>query len=202
MVGAGGADPLWSASVPFTNVVASSPTTGGGYPVPPGSTVPLAGTCRPGPFDANHSESWLAVRPGTEDLIGNSKFFFDKFSTFYMFYLGSYRVLNGTPVDDNQVQGYDCVSTGTQDMPPSWTDVTDPNIAFDSQGRAYQTTLPFNAFWDGTKLHPDGAIDVSYSDDMGRHWVKGERRPGSRAVAERVGQAARPRRGQAVDRGQ
>ena len=122
---------------------------------------------------ANHSESWLAVKPGTEDLIGNSKFFFDKYSTFYMFYLGSYRILGGTPVDNNQVQGYDCVSTGTQAMPPSWTDVTDPNIAFDTRGRGYQTTLPFNAFWDGTKLHPDGAIDVSYSDDMGQHWVKG-----------------------------
>ena len=164
---------LWSGSITPTNVVASSPTTGGGYPVPSGSTVPLAGTCGPGRFDANHSESWLAVKPGTEDLVGNSKFFFDQYSTFYMFYLGSYRILDGTPVDNNQVQGYDCVSTGTQAMPPSWTDVTDPNIAFDTEGRAYQTTLPFNAFWDGTKLHPDGAIDVSYSDDMGRHWVKG-----------------------------
>jgi hypothetical protein len=173
VAGGVGGGPLWSASVPFTNVVASSPTAGGGYPVPPGSTVPLAGTCRPGPFDANHSESWLAVKPGTEDVVGSSKFFFDKFSTFYMFYLGSYRILSGTPVDNNQVQGYDCVSTGTQAMPPSWTDTTDPNIAFDTEGRAYQTTLPFNAFWDGTKLHPDGAIDVSFSDDMGRHWVKG-----------------------------
>src|SRR5258708_8985721 len=63
---------LWSASVPFTNVVASSPTTGGGYPVPPGSRVPVAGTCREGPFNANHSESWLAVKPGTEDLVGSS----------------------------------------------------------------------------------------------------------------------------------
>jgi hypothetical protein len=170
--GAGGVA-LWSASVPFTNVVASSPTAGGGYPVPAGSTVPLSGTCRAGALDANHSESWIAVKPGTEDLIGNSKFFFDKYSTFYMFYLGSYRILDGTPVDNNQVQGYDCVSTGTQAMPPSWTDTTDPNIAFDTQGRAYQTVLPFNAFWDGTKLHPDGAIDVSYSDDMGRHWVRG-----------------------------
>jgi hypothetical protein len=146
---------------------------GGGYPVPPGSTVPLAGTCRPGPYNANHSESWIAVKPGTEDLVGSSKFFFDRFSTFYMFHLGSYTIPNGTPAGNNQVQGYDCVSTGTQDMPPSWTNNTDPNVAFDTQGRVYQTTLPFNAFWDGTKLHPDGAIDVSYSDDMGRHWVKG-----------------------------
>src|SRR5438552_944903 len=58
-------------------------------------------------------------------------------------------------------------------MPPSWTDVTDPNVAFDTKGRVYQTTLPFNAFWGKSTLHPDGAIDVSYSDDMGQHWVKG-----------------------------
>src|SRR2546422_4030550 len=131
----------WTSSVPFTNEVASSPTDGGGYPIPPGSRVPLAGTCRPGPFNANHSESWIAVKPGTEDLVGTSKFFFDKFSTFYMFYLGSYRLLNGAPVDNKQIEGYDCVSRGTQDMPPSWTDVTDPNADFDTRGRVFQVTL-------------------------------------------------------------
>jgi len=163
----------WRSSVSFTNQVASSPTSGGGYPVPAGSRVPEAGTCRPGPFNANHSESWLAVQPGTENAVGSSKFFFDKFSTFYMFYLGAYQLLGGTPSGNNQVQGYDCVSTGTQDMPPSWTDTTDPNVDFDTQGRVYQTMLPFNAFWDASRLHPDGEIDVSFSDDMGRHWVKG-----------------------------
>jgi hypothetical protein len=163
----------WSSTVPFTNQVASSPTTGGGYPVPPGSRVPEAGTCGPGPFDSNHSESWIAVKPGTEDLVGSSKFFFDKYSTFYMFYLGAHQILGGTPAGDNQVQGYDCVSTGTQAMPPSWTDTTDPNVDFDTQGRVYQTMMPFNAFWDASRLHPDGEIDLSYSDDMGRHWVKG-----------------------------
>ena len=164
---------LWHGGTPFTNQVASQPTTGGGYPVPVGSRVPAAGTCRPGPYNANHSESWLAVKPGTEDLVGTSKIFFDKYSTFYMFHLGAMTMPGATPVATTQVQGYDCVSTGTQAMPPSWTDNTDPNVAFDTQGRAYQVTLPFNAFWDATKLHPDGAIDLSYSDDMGRHWVKG-----------------------------
>jgi hypothetical protein len=164
---------LWSTSVTVTNVVASSPTTGAGYPVPAGSRVPEAGTCRRGPFDANHSESWLAVKPGTEDLVGSSKFFFDKYSTFYMFYLGAYQIPGGAPSGDNQVQGYDCLSTGTQDMPPSWTDTTDPNLDFDTTGRIYQTVLPFNSFFDATKLHPDGEIDVSYSDDLGRHWLKG-----------------------------
>src|SRR6266536_3822361 len=162
-----------NASVSFTNVVASSPTSGGGYPVPLGSRVPLAGTCRAGPFDANHSESWLAVKPGTEDLVGSSKFFFDKYSTFYMFYLGATQILGGTPAGSNQIQGYDCVSTGTQEMPPSWTDTTDPNVDFDTKGRVYQTMLPFNSFFDASRLHPDGEIDISYSDDLGRHWVKG-----------------------------
>jgi hypothetical protein len=90
-----------------------------------------------------------------------------------MFYLGAHQILGGTPSGNNQIQGYDCVSTGTQDMPPSWTDTTDPNLDFDTKGRVYQTMLPFNAFWDASRLHPDGEIDVSYSDDMGRHWVKG-----------------------------
>jgi hypothetical protein len=170
---AGASASAWSANVAFTNVVASSPTNGGGYPVPPGSRVPLAGTCRAGPFDANHSESWLAVKPGTEDLVGSSKFFFDKYSTFYMFYLGATQILGGTPSGNNQIQGYDCLSTGTQEMPPSWTDTTDPNLDFDTKGRVYQTMLPFNSFFDATKLHPDGEIDLSYSDDLGRHWAKG-----------------------------
>jgi len=163
----------WASSVAFTNQVASSPATGGGYPVPPGQTFPNPGTCGRGSLDSNHSESWIAVKPGTEDLVGNSKFFFDKYSKFYDFYLGTIRIPGGTPAGDNQVQGYECVSTGTQAMPPSWTNLTDPNVAFDTRGRVYQTTLPFNAFWGGSTLHPDGAIDVSYSDDMGQHWVKG-----------------------------
>jgi hypothetical protein len=174
-----------------TNQVASSPTSGGGYPIPPGSRVPDAGTCRPGPFNANHSESWLAVKPDTENLVGSSKFFFDKFSTFYMFYLGAYRILNGTASGNNQIQGYDCASTGTQDMPPSWTDTTDPNVDFDTKGRVYQTILPFNAFWDASRLHPDGEIDVSFSDDLGQHWVKGNGgqalEPPNNASARQVG---------------
>ena len=101
----------------------------------------------------------------------------------------------------SQVQGYDCVSTGTQAMPPSWTDNTDPNAAFDTKGRVYQTTLPFNAFWEGG-LHPNAAIDLSYSDDLGLAWIKGN---GGRDL-ERQQQPdepdARPRRGQGVGRGQ
>ena len=160
------ASPLWSDAVTFTNVVASSPVWGGGYPANP-EYVP--GTCGRQPLNSNHSESWIAVKPGTEDLVGASKFFISKWSTFYDFHLGSYTILNGAPVANNQVQGYDCTTVGSQEMPPSWTMNTDPNVDFDTTGRVYQTTLPFNAYWQN--MHPNAAVMASYSDDMGRHWV-------------------------------
>ena len=160
------AGPLWSSVVTFTNVVASSPVMGGGYPAQPQY---VRGTCGPQPLNSNRSESWIAVKPGTEDLIGNSKFFISKWSTFYDFHLGTYTILNGTPVANNQVQGYECTTVGTQDMPPSWTMNTDPNVDFDTRGRAYQVTLPFNAYWQN--MHPNAAVMASYSDDMGGHWI-------------------------------
>jgi len=108
-----------------------------------------------------------------------------------MFYLGAHQILNGIPSGNNQIQGYDCLSTGTQNMPPSWTDTTDPNLDFDTKGRVYQVMLPFNAFWDASRLHPDGEIDVSFSDDMGNHWVKGNRgqalEPPNNASARQAG---------------
>jgi len=161
----------WTTPV-GTNVLADAAIAGGGYPVPAGSTRPDPGTCRAGLYNSNRSESWIAVRPGTESLVGVSKIYFENFSTFYDFHLGAYAITNGAVTGQSQVQGYDCVSTGTQAMPPSWTNNTDPNADFDTKGRVYQTTLPFNAFWGGG-LHPNGAIDLSYSDDLGLHWQKG-----------------------------
>jgi len=161
----------WNSSVTLTNQVASSPAKGGGYPVAAGQTAPQPGTCRLGDYNSNRSESWIAVEPGTENLVGASKFFFENFSTYYDFHLGSYTIPNGTPAGNAQVTGYDCISTGTQAMPPSWTNNTDPNVDFDTQGRAYQVTLPFNAYW--VNLHPNGAIGVVYSDDLGRTWKVG-----------------------------
>jgi hypothetical protein len=169
--GTGVAQPgaLWHQSVPVTNQVASAAVPGGGYPTPDGVYVP--GRCGPGMMNSNRSESWIAARRGTENLVGTSKFFFDRYSTFYNFHLGSYTILNGTPAGNNQVQGYECTTVGTQAMPPSWTHNTDPNVAFDTRGRAYQVTLPFNAYWQN--LHPNSAVMLSYTDDMGRHWVTG-----------------------------
>src|SRR6059036_2694655 len=65
----------WLGSVAFTNTVASTPVLGGGYPVEAGTNAYVPGSCGPQPLNSNHSESWIAVKPGTEDLIGNSKFF-------------------------------------------------------------------------------------------------------------------------------
>ena len=158
----------WLSRVAITNRVVSSPTTGGGFPDPSG--VPVPGTCAAGPYDSNHYESWLAVKPGSETLVGASKFFFDRFSTFHNFHVGSYTI-SGDSATNNIVQGYDCVTTGSQAMPPTWTNVTDPNVAFDTKGRAYMAVGPFNAYW--TSLNPGSAIDVSYSDDLGAHWIKG-----------------------------
>ncbi len=159
----------WLSKVGATNTVVSSSTAGGGYK----QNFPVPDGCSKGKFNANHSESWIAVKPGTETLVGSSKFFFEKFSTFYNFYLGSYAIdgTNPSAATNNIVQGYDCTTVGTQQMPPSWTNTTDPNLAFDAEGRVYQTMLPFNAFW--TNLHPDGAINVSFSDPPYNSWVKG-----------------------------
>src|SRR4029453_567797 len=162
----------WTSSVSFTNQVASSPFRAGGYPVPPGQTAPDPGACWLGRHNANRSESWIAVKPGTEDLVGTSKVFFEKFSTFYDFHLGSYTIPGGTPAPNNIVQGYEGFPTGPQAMPPSWMNNTDPNVDFDTKGRAYQVTLPFNPWWTN-HLHPDGAIGISYRDDLGRTWVTG-----------------------------
>src|SRR5215207_10185099 len=164
-----GPAPLWQQTVAVTNQVASSPVLGGGYHTPDGVYVP--GRCGPGMMNSNRSESWIAVKRGTEDLVGTSKFFFDRYSTFYNFHLGSYTIRDGQVSGNNQVQGYECTTVGTQAMPPSWTHNTDPNVAFDTKGRAYQVTLPFNAYWQN--LHPNAAVMLSYSDDLGRHWVTG-----------------------------
>src|SRR3989440_12862754 len=104
LVWAGSAAAAWS--LVGTNVVASRPVAGGGYPVPPGSTKPVPGTCGPQSLNSNHSESWLAVKPGTDDIVGASKFFIGKWSTFYDFHLGSYTILGGSPAGDKPGQGF------------------------------------------------------------------------------------------------
>ena len=163
----------YGASPIVKNVVASSPVSGGGYPVPPGASLPTPGTCGPISLNSNHSESWLAVKPGSDTIVGSSKFFVDRYSTFYDFYLGAYSMPNGSPAGNVQMPGFDCLSNGgTQAMPPDWTNNTDPNNDWDTQGRVYELNLPFNAYWSGG-LHPNGAIALTYSDDNGKTWAQG-----------------------------
>ena len=163
---------LWQGSTPFTkHQVASQPTTGGGYPVPPGSRVPLAG--RAGQDNTTQPlKSWPHVKPGTEDLLGTSKIFFEKYSTFYMFHLGAMTMPRATPSTTTQVQGYDCVSTGTQAMPPSWTDNTDPNVAFTPRA------VPIRSRCSSTPSGQDEAVSERCHRPLvhgrpGMTWVKG-----------------------------
>ncbi|HEV8683145.1 MAG TPA: hypothetical protein VGS09_10295, partial [Actinomycetota bacterium] len=98
----------WSSSVPFTNQVADQVVSGGGYAgYDAGATAPNPGSCRLGAYNANRSESWIAVQPGTEDLVGTSKIFFEKFSTFYNFHLGAHTFLDGRYTGSSMVTGYD-----------------------------------------------------------------------------------------------
>src|SRR5436309_2627825 len=119
---------LWATAVSFSNAVASTPVLGGGYPVPDGSNAPVPGTCGPQMLNSNRSESWITVKPGTEDLVGSSKFFIGKWSTFYDFHLGSYEISNGVTVSNNQVQGYECTTLGgSQDMTINGHDTVPPS---------------------------------------------------------------------------
>ena len=163
----------------------------------PGQTFPNPGTCRAGTLDSNHSESWIAVKPGTEDLGGSSKFFFENYSKFYDFYLGSYRILPGQPIGDNQVQGYDCVPDASE---------LDGRDRPERRVRHQGTRLPDHAAVQRLLGRVDAA---SRRSDrrllLRRHGPalgQGQRRAGPGAVSERLGQAGRSCRGEAVDRGQ
>ena len=123
--------------------------------------------------------------------------FFEKFSTFYDFHNGSYTIPGGTPAGNNIVQGYECVSTGTQAMPPSWMNNTDPNVDFDTKGRAYQVTLPFNPWWTN-HLHPGRGHRDLLQRRPGPHLGHGQRRCLPGPGAQPVLQDLRRGRGQAV----
>ena len=68
----------WAGHHGLHSRVVSSPTYGGGYP----GAEPAPGGCVNGPYDSNFSESALALRPGTEQLIGGAKAFFGRWSTY------------------------------------------------------------------------------------------------------------------------
>src|SRR3954447_4984952 len=99
--------------------IVSSPVVAGGYPGP----KPAPGGCVAGSYDANFSESALALRPGSEQLVGGAKAYFDRWSTYKAQHTVSFAFGHGRP-STHIVNGFDCVTAGTQAMPPSWTNVT------------------------------------------------------------------------------
>jgi hypothetical protein len=167
----------WAQRVPFHQLVVSAPTSGGGYP----GAEPSPGGCVKGAYDSNFSEGALALRPGTERLVGGSKAFFGRWSTFKASHTVSFafsRAHRGPErsprlhASTHFVGGFDCISTGTQAMPPSWTNVTDPNVVWDARGRVYQLILAYNAYW-GSVEQPNGNLYSVYSDNGGRTWLPG-----------------------------
>jgi hypothetical protein len=159
--------------VRFREQVVSSPVRGGGYP----GAAPAPGRCVAGRYDSNFSEGSLALRPGTERLVGASKAFFGRWSTFKSSHTVTFSFGAGQP-RTHFLGGFDCATRGTQAMPPSWTNVTDPTLAWDGRGRVHQLVLPFNAFW-GSVERPNGNVHSMYSDDGGRTWRRGN---GGRAL--------------------
>jgi hypothetical protein len=165
-----------SRAVPFHEQVVSSPVSGGGYP----GAKPAPGGCVRGRYNSNFSEGALALRPGTEELVGASKAYFGSWSTFkanhtVSFSLGRDRSRSHPDrrhARTHFIGGFDCATTGTQAMPPSWTNVTDPNLVWDTRGRIHQLVLAFNAFW-GSVKQPNGDVYSVHSDDGGRTWQRG-----------------------------
>ena len=162
--------PAVAGGPPAREQVVSSPFVAGGYP----GAEPAPGTCIAAPYDSNFSEAVLAVRPGTEQLAGASKAYFNKWSTFKAYHNAAF-VFGGRgdrPLGTNIIGDFDCATTATQAMPPSWTNATDPNLAWDLRGRLHQVAIPFNAYW-GSVDQPNGDIYGIYSDDGGRTWRRG-----------------------------
>ncbi len=122
-------------------------------------------------YNNHRSESWIALDPTNPNhLVGMSKFFFDP--VFYLFHLGSYASFDGGKSWTNQVvPGFDCQSAPAN----SWTDTTDPILAFDSSGAIYSNMLPFsftynpagNQVWN---VIPNDAIFMVKSTDGGNSW--------------------------------
>ena len=154
--------------MPASERVVSDVMVAGGYP----GAAPAPGACRAGLYDANYSETALARRPGSEQLVGGAKAYFAAFSTYKAQHTASFTLPTSGRSATHPVGGFDCVTADSQRMPPSWTNVTDPNVEWDTRGRVHQVVLAFNAYW-GSVDRPNGNIYAVHSDDGGRTWHKG-----------------------------
>lgn len=100
---------LWSSPViSMKSVVSQLPNTlGVAYPDPGGA--PVAGNCRQGVFNSKPLRVLDRSKPGTETLVGVSKYFLENVSTFYNFYVGRYAIKGRHATNDTVTEGYDVV---------------------------------------------------------------------------------------------
>ena len=200
LVWVGAASAGWNDTFPL-NQVASSPTQGGGYPIPAGSNAPVPGTCRPGlqlqplgivdrgqardrgSASAPRSSSSTRTPPSTSSTSART------------------RCPTATPSPTTRSRATTASRPGTQEMPPSWTNNTDPNVDFDTQGRAYQVDVAVQRLLGQNQAAPERRDRCRLQRRPGRHWVNGN---GGRQLerTQRLEQAAGARRGQAVGRRQ
>ncbi len=149
------------------NIQASSPAVGGASDKDGGCVVNA-------PYNNHRGESWIAIDPSNPArLVGMSKFFFDPL--FYLFHLGSYASFDGGSTWSNEViPGFDCQSAPAF----SWVNTTDPILAFDPNGVAYSTMLPYSLKYNSVESQvwgvvPNSAISVVKSTDGGTTWKMG-----------------------------
>src|SRR5690242_18053687 len=92
---------------PGSERIVSTPFTAGGYP----GAKPAPGGCVAAPYDANFSESVLAARPGSEQLAGGVKAYFNAWSTFKAYHTAAFAFGPGNARPSTHiVNGFDCVS--------------------------------------------------------------------------------------------
>ena len=103
-----------------------------------------------------------------------SKFFFETYSTFYMFHLGAYQILGR---DARRATTRSRATTASRPGRRTCRRAgrTTPIRTSTSTRRAASTRRRCRSTRSGTRrgCTRTAEIDVSYSDDMGRHWVKG-----------------------------
>lgn len=139
-------------------------------PIVAGATDSTGACVKNAKYNNHFSESWITVDPTSpEHLVGMSKFFFDP--QFYLFHVGAEVSWDGGSTWRNGlVQGFDCRSASRN----SWTDTTDPVVAFDSRGVLYSAVLAFNWSYNSTGDQSNGSpvdeLAVVKSTDGGLHW--------------------------------
>ena len=160
--------------VGLTNKVVSTPSTGGGYPVPAGWNRACPRHVRPGELQlattrsrgsrsgpaprtssAPRSSSSTSTRPSTSSTTAHT------------------TIPDGCRPATTRSRATTCTTVGTQEMPPSWTERHRSRTSRSTPRAApTRTMLPFNAFWRRSSTRTARST-ISYSDDLGRHWVKG-----------------------------